>query len=579
MSFIQRQPARNGRVYAELVTNRYVKETHSQKQTRQFLGVISPDTGELCLSSKIETPTEEMLRLLKQAGIPFNGLRASRRGRPRKQQSPGDYAYSATDYGELSVLLALCRAAGLDTMLLCFGLVDGTALMYAAIWLACTSEPQYLVGEWLATRDYPECLAGFDFTSPGMSRLMERTGHNAAAMHEFYRHWIAARNYPDCVVYDTTSISSYSVGLDLVERGYNRDHEKLPQVNLTMAVDIRDGMPLGYRLLPGSVPDIKSLVETAHMLMEHGLSAYMNVLDKGFFSRMNIREMLRADGLEFVMGVPVTSKQAMETLERLLPGISSSRNTVLREGEMLHVARCGWTQKTDNYGNRELSAYLVHNPERAQAQCDELERKLTALCDIAAGQSFAKGRDAEEWISENAKCLGRYLAVDANAHVAIDHDLLDAAEARAGLSLYLSSVEMKRERLVECIRGRDIVEKMYDIMKNDCGQRRLHTGSNPVMEGRMFLALLALIVRRLFAIRLEGIPGRTRPTVNEALAMLRRIKVINYNSGRRSYVEIPKHTRKLLEAIGVTLPKLGDLPPYLRQHVDKAGGASAAPQV
>ena len=50
MSFIQRQPARNGRVYAELVTNRYVKETHSQKQTRQFLGVISPDTGELCLS-------------------------------------------------------------------------------------------------------------------------------------------------------------------------------------------------------------------------------------------------------------------------------------------------------------------------------------------------------------------------------------------------------------------------------------------------------------------------------------------------------------------------------------------------
>ena len=99
------------------------------------------------------------------------------------------------------------------------------------------------------------------------------------------------------------------------------------------------------------------------------------------------------------------------------------------------------------------------------------------------------------------------------------------------------------------------------------------------MEGRMFLALLALIVRRLLAIRLEGIPRRTRPTVNEALAMLRRIKVINYNSGRRSYVEVPKHTRKLLEAIGVKLPKLADLPPYLRQHVDGAGAASATPQI
>ena len=99
------------------------------------------------------------------------------------------------------------------------------------------------------------------------------------------------------------------------------------------------------------------------------------------------------------------------------------------------------------------------------------------------------------------------------------------------------------------------------------------------MKGRMFLTLLALIVRRLLVIRLEAIPGRTRPTVNEALAMLRRLKVINYNSGRRSYAEIPKHTRKLLEAIGVTLPKLGDLLPYLRQHVGEADGASATPQV
>ena len=579
MSFIQRQPARNGRVYAELVTNRYVKDTHSQKQTRQFLGVISPDTGELRLSSKIETPTEEMLRLLKKAGIPFNGLRASRSGRPRKRQSPGDYAYSATDYGELFVLHSLCREAGLDTILLCFGLVDGTALLYAAIWLACTSEAQYLAGEWLATRDYPECLANFDFSSPGMSRLMERTGHNVAAMHDFHRQWIAARNYPDCVVYDTTSISTYSDELELAEWGYNRDHETLPQVNLTMAVDIRDGMPLGHRLLPGSVPDVKSLAETAHMLMEYGLSAYMNVLDKGFFSKMNIREMLKVDGLEFVIGVPATSKQAVETLGELGQRISSSRNTVLREGEMLHVAMGEWVQKTDNHGTRTLHAYLVHSPERAQSQCELLERKLAALCDMAAGQSFAKTKDAEEWISENAKCVGRYLAADADAHVAIDHDILDAAEAKAGLSLYLSSVEMKRERLVECVRGRDIVEKMYDIIKNDCGQRRLRTGGNPTVEGRMFLALLALIVRRLFAIRLESIPRRTRPAVNEALAMLRRVKVINYNSGKRSYVEVPKHTRKLLEAIGIKLPKLADLPPYLRQHVDGAGAASAMPQI
>jgi len=569
MSFVIRQRnSKDGHEYAELVTNTYVKETHSQKQSRRFLGVIAPDTGELRLSSKIDVLTEDMLSLLAKAGIPFLGQKAKRRGRPSIPKTLGDYACAVTDFGELYVLLQLCREAGLVGMLMHYGKVDGTALLYAAIWLACTSEPQYLAGEWLATRDYPACLADFDFSSPGMSRLMQRIGHNEAARHAFYTDWIAARNFPDCIVYDTTSISTYSSELDLAEWGYNRDHEKLPQLNLTMPVDFRDGMPLGYRVLPGSVPDVKSLVETAHMLMEYGLLAYTSVLDKGFFSKMNIREMLKVDGLNFIIGVPLTSKQATEVLEALLPSVMSSRNTVLRDGEMLHVIRGPWIQKTDNGQVQELSAYLVHSPAREQAQCEELERKLEALRSMSGMQSFRGTKEAEEWIEENAKGLSKYLTVDDSVKVVINHDLVDENEKKAGLSLYLSREEVSPLRLVECVRGRDIVEKMYDIVKNDCEQRRMRTGENAVMEGRMFLALLSMIIRRLLILRLERIPSSRRPTVNEALAMIRRVKVINYKSNKRSYGEVPKHTRKLLEAIGIDLPKLEDLPSHLRQHLE-----------
>lgn len=54
------------------------------------------------------------------------------------------------------------------------------------------------------------------------------------------------------VAYDVTSISSYSKNISELEWGYNRDKERLPQINMGMYYGEESRLPLYYRIYPGS---------------------------------------------------------------------------------------------------------------------------------------------------------------------------------------------------------------------------------------------------------------------------------------------------------------------------------------
>ncbi len=50
----------------------------------------------------------------------------------------------------------------------------------------------------------------------------------------FFREWMKHKKYEEYVAYDVTSVSSYSKNITELEWGYNRDKEKLPQINIGM---------------------------------------------------------------------------------------------------------------------------------------------------------------------------------------------------------------------------------------------------------------------------------------------------------------------------------------------------------
>ena len=62
-------------------------------------------------------------------------------------------------------------------------------------------------------------------------------------------------------IYDITSLSSYSKLINLLEYGYSRDPD-LPQLNLSLIVDKRMGIPVMYDIYSESIVDVSTLKNT-----------------------------------------------------------------------------------------------------------------------------------------------------------------------------------------------------------------------------------------------------------------------------------------------------------------------------
>ena len=82
-----------------------------------------------------------------------------------------------------------------------------------------------------------------------ISELFRRIYSNRDGITEFFRHLISM-DWNDTVMYDITSISSYSNLIELLEYGYNRDGLNLPQVNLGLVVSRDLNLPLYFNLYP-----------------------------------------------------------------------------------------------------------------------------------------------------------------------------------------------------------------------------------------------------------------------------------------------------------------------------------------
>lgn len=567
MAYIVKQTNGSGRVYVHLAENHHIPELGQARQTRQHLGVLDPATGELLLSRQIEKLNPAILALLNKAGISCGKRRAPdpvRQSRKSGRQSlAADEPAAVEDIGEMHGLTQLCESIGLKKCLEVFG-EDGAALFALAVWQVCTGDAQYLAEAWLDARLSPAALGAFDFSPSGMSALMDRTGGRRTRMDRFFQAWLAERCLPRAVIYDTTSISTCSEQLEDAEWGYNRDKEALPQINLAMAIDAGSGLPLAFRLLPGSISDVSTLATTGKFLAEYGLTGFSYCLDRGFFSNSNLRDMLQ-NSLHFVMGVPFTSNQALALAKQGRSLLQSSRSSILYGDEALRCAEMAWevdmaTKEQKDTPARKLKAFLFLNPERAVSRMQELERRLIGIEHLAAKQAFADAGKAEAWKIDNAKGLAKFFRVSKAAgavRICRRDELVDEANMMAGLALYVADQQDKQmtaEQMLPVIRHRDTVEKVFDVFKNDNEQNRLRTGSAQHAQGRAFLGFLAAIVRTHLEACIRNAGLNKKLTTSEALAMLRKIRVVRFESGRRVMLEIPRKTRKLCAALNIPAP-------------------------
>jgi len=354
-------------------------------------------------------------------------------------------------------------------------------ILSLAYFVVATGEPAMYCEDWITKNESYDCGS---MSSQRISELLIRIT-NSERM-DFYEKWGNYRNEQEFFALDITSVSSYSEFINDVEWGYNRDKEKLPQINVCMLLGEESKLPVFQMVYSGSLSDVSTLKTTLKTASGLNLNNLSIVMDKAFCSTKNITAMCSKDEpVRFLTAMPFTHSFARNQVESEKKDIDRVDNTIIVGDDIFR----GITKQRVWKKGITLFAHSFLNVTHAEHAKNRLYGHVTALKNAAV-------KNPEESLKSPEAC--KYLIIRKSGEnsytVNIRYDVVDSELATAGWLICVSNHIKTAQEAIEMYRAKDVVEKGFARLKNclDCARLRVH--SDMAMQNKIFIGFIALIL-------------------------------------------------------------------------------------
>lgn len=354
------------------------------------------------------------------------------------------------------------------------------------------------------------------------------------------------------ISYDSTNINTSAENMDMAEFGHAKDDPDLPQVNISYAVDQKDGTPLFYELYAGSVIDNQQCDRMVEKAADYGYHQVGFILDRGYYSGRNIRYMDNK-GYEFVIMMKDCYRSVKEIIQ---PAMIQLRQFKAKYYIAEHDV-CGMTVEGSLYGKKRYM-HVYFNNSRAAAEENrimegvaEKERQLIALAEKKTVQ--------KEKIEKNYKEFK--LKADMNGYLLSykqNDKYIQKMMENTGYFVIVTSEKMSAERALDIYRDRDISESMFMMMKSELEYSKFRVHGDQAMKAKTQIVFLASIVRNAIHQKLKPVIKQTKDrknyTVPAALHALENIEVTknNHDKYMREYA-LTKRQKKILAAADLSV--------------------------
>ena len=439
----------------------------------------------------------------------------------------------------------VCEATGLAADVKeVFGERLGRLVLTASYCLASGLEmPLNRIPQWCRDQVLPWTEA---FDSDDLMEVLDKV--DASSILQFQGLWAKRFAKEKAVSLDITSVSSYGRGIADVTRGYNRDRENLPQINLLMIVSQEAKLPLWYEQLPGTISDSTTIKDTIRTLLQLKGCPRNIVLDRGFASSENISCLL-ANQVKFTMGIPLnrftTVRDEVDAACR-----SNEFCNPRAYGQMYEYHGRYFTQGVTRLkmidGHR---VYLhMYFTEFYKSVASEKLMETVALVEekLRTGKELSTEREKEI----AALCFEVKTTPKRGLQVkSIDSAIAKLRDNDCGYFAIYSSATKDPWEALRLYKLRDGIEKRFDDMKNEEDLHRLRVHSAHNMRSRLFLQFLAQIMRCFILKRLQDRQAEAPKCTSVSdilweISSLRQIRIENhqpfYKRPTKKQVEILK---------------------------------------
>jgi len=385
------------------------------------------------------------------------------------------------------------------------------------------------------------------FSSQRLSRLIEKIG--SSSVDRLIGKSILKRlGTRRTLLYDITSVSSYSRGIGILEWGYNRDGDTLPQVNISLIIDRAEGIPVMYEVYPGRIVDVSTLSNTVKKLKGHGVEECMLVLDRGFFSVINI-EQLHREGIDYIISAPHSLKTVKMALSRAQKALNDPNNMKLYNNEPLFIV-----DTEVQIGDITVKGYCYYNPKRAREEEEKFYRRLYDIKEVIEGIKPFNRRDLKQRIEEVAGQYKKYFKIKIGRDritVSFRNNAIRQRTNRMGKFIILYSGEIDWQECLSSYKGKYLIEEGFDILKNDLRFYTPHVHKENTLRGLLFIHFLALLLkmRLLKMMRDKGIIKKY--SITGLLTELSKLKLIELSDGSIIKTEQTKKQKEILSLLNL----------------------------
>lgn len=362
----------------------------------------------------------------------------------------------------------------------------------------------------------------------------------------FLNDWNRGRDHKQQIYisYDSTNKNCSAGDVDLVEFGKAKDDKGLPVFNVSLVFDKSNRIPLLYEEYPGSITDVSQLPYMVDKVREYGYENIGFILDRGYFSKDNIRYM-EENNFSFIIMIKGRKELVASLVDEHRNTFETKRSCSIRSYKVY-----GKTVPAKLYEDdiRERYIHIYFNPSKQAAEREVLEQhiekyRLFLEKHIDTDAKFSKTYHDYFDITYNKK--GTLVSVREK------EDVIERQLRLCGYFCIVTSEKMTASAALIQYKGRDISEKLFRSDKTFLGSNSMRTHTTRALSAKIFVEFVALIVRNRIYNLLKETMLRLQTkskymNVPKAIRELEKIEMVRRNNGRYRLDHAVTKTQKII---------------------------------
>lgn len=425
-------------------------------------------------------------------------------------------------------------------------------------------------------------------------------GISVSKINAFKKRW-AVRALDDgriFICYDSTNVNSQAEGVFIVQKGHAKDDPEKEQVNTEYAIRQRDGMPITFKVYPGSINDISEAFEMIQFLGEiqkevkeekGDESSELEIViiaDRGYVSEKNIKELRDAE-IGYILLLKKNMIIADEILQNHLHEVKKPGNYLNDSGKFaltvpgklfeddegdsyFHIV---WDGKLET-AHRYMLMNAIEAKEQRLRKAVERKTRYTEFEIDSFKEFFFLQYHQEGRLKVNMHGRGAGKKKEIPSYVidsfARNNEAIEEADRKCGYLVYVTHRQMTAKETLQAVSKRDCVEKTFRALKGWMGMDKFGVHSESSMHSKNLIWFVASIIRSLIFTNTENARTKdkkryTLPSIIDQLEEIRADKELSTGQYQRRY-KPTKIQSNCLQMLGIKLDSIDEIIAALGQE-------------